>query len=244
MAKTKSPKKWYNAFIPLCLILFLFVVWQRPLYAQEPQYDLNKIRMKIFHLLNFSPAENTLITPPPGSRVTPTPRSGPGGTTTTLTRIYYLEGATENIIGAGSFVTGTGYRLQLTRQIPLKNKSAAANKYYLWLVKTGTNPLAAQQINLFEAALLPTVDRTFTNNLTDFNELVVTEEDPNNPPGGPTAPNLSVPPIFVATQAIITPTPGTGTPTGIPPTPTPAGAGGSTIQHKGLIDLLGSMFKF
>ncbi len=227
------------------LLSIFFLIALSPVRAQEYEYDLNKTRMKIFHLLNFFPADNTLV-PPPGSgtKATPTPVAPAPGAG--LTRIYIPETGGENVIGAGTFTPGTGYRLQITKQIPLKSKATASNKYYMWLVKTASIPPTTEKLDSFDISLLPLHDKTYAKNLSDYNELVVTEESGTSTP---TTPNLGAKIMTALQGPAATPTPAAPTLTlapgptitPIPATPTP-GAGGGSVGGFSLGDFLRGIF--
>jgi hypothetical protein len=234
----KSPKKWYKVTMRYIFVLFLIVLLFPIQTHAEETYDLNKVRLKIFHLLNFSPADNTLITQPgSGSKATPTPAPGSGATPTptpagstgtVLTRIFIPEASGDNVVGAGTYTTSTNsYRLQITKPVPLKTK-AAGNKYYMWLSKTDGTPALNELISSFDTASLPSTDKTYAKNLSTYNELIVTEESATTTP---TTPNFSA--VILrgtqgpATAPTATPTPGGATPTSVPPTPTPGGGGKS-----------------
>ncbi len=233
------------------LLLFISLVFVTPIYAQESRYDLNKVRFKIFHLLNLFASDDTLATPPAGGkRITPTP-SQPGGSTVVITRIFYTEAGVEKDLGTGTYTPGSGYRLQITKQVTIPSLSVPTNKYYMWLVKTSLTPPAAERITSFNTSSLPPVDQVFPKDLSGYNQLIITEEDPTK---NPTAPNLSVPPPFTAVQRpnapANTPTPQAGatptavpaspTPSQAPPTPTPGGSGRSSS----MFDIIKTIFGF
>jgi len=223
-------------------LIFSLIMSVQHAQAAEQEYDLNKVRLKIFHLLNFSPAENTLQ-PAPGSGSKATPTPPPSATSPSSTRIYVPEAGTENVIGSGSYAAATGYKLLITKQLPLKSKTAPTNKYYMWLVKTTVAPALVEQVKSFDESLLPLTDQTFpAKNLTDFNQLVITEESTT----APTSPNLAAS-ILVAIQgpaAAATPTPA-ATATPIPATPTPSGTGTSSGGLlSGLGDFIRGIFGF
>lgn len=231
--------------LPFFFFFIVMLLSVSSTYAQEQTYDLNKVRMKIFHLLNFSPADNTLV-PAPGSgaKTTPTPSPTPAGGSgsTTYTRIYITESGGENVIGGGSFTPSSGiYRLQLTKTVPLKTK-AATNKYALWLTKTTVTPQLNELIATFDASTLPSVDKPYTKNLSDYNELIVTEESSATP----TTPNVSTIIIrgIIQAPALATPTPPPPTPTAvIPATPTPGGSGRSSERSESVLDGIGGFLR-
>ncbi len=214
-------------------------------YAQEKTYDLNKVRMKIFHLLNFSPADNTLV-PHPGSGTkttpTPTPTSPGGGGSASYTRIYIAEPSGDNVVGGGSFNPSTNiYRLVINKTVPLKSKTAT-NKYVLWLTKTTVTPQLNEFVASFEASSLPSIDKPYTKNLSDYNELIVTEESS----ASPVTPNLGAIIIrgILQAPAAATPTPPPPTPTAIvPATPTPSGSGQSGEDVGGLFGSIENIFR-
>ncbi len=228
------------------LSIFYFIAFS-PVVAQEHQYDLNKTRMKIMHLLNFFPADNTLV-PPPGSGTIATPTPAAPAPGAGLTRIYIPEATGENVIGAGTFTAGTGYRLQITKQIPLVTKTNPSNKYYMWLVKTASIPPETEKLDSFDAGLMPLHDKTYPKNLSDYNELVITEESGTTVP---TTPNLGAKIMTALQGPAATPTPVPPTPTfalgptitPIPPSPTPGGGSGSSGGFS-LGDFLRGIFGF
>lgn len=58
-------------FFFLCVLSF--IMQRSPARAAENTYDLNKVRLRYFHLLNLFPADNTLVSAPGGVKATPTP---------------------------------------------------------------------------------------------------------------------------------------------------------------------------
>ena len=176
--------------ISLIIFTYLSVIF---IQSTQAYSRADEVKFKIFQLLNLELLEQK-----------PTPTLPPGAPTPTpifqqeiITKIYHSEGGQKKEIGTGKFSLSERYTLNASFDVGRSN--ASDKKYVVWL----NHDASYIQIGEFVSQNITITNYKNDEDLTEYSDLIVTEEttDFNDPI--PTNPDSSV---YTGKQEDVTPT--------------------------------------